>query len=568
MATVDQPVRAAPTVGEPLPSRRSWLRRPLAAGLLLAFALLALSFVNDPRGYLGTDTGGKVATLRAMEKHGGLDPDVGYWAERWDPQGRFHPLYYTSHLGAKWVNVTTLPAVYAAYPLFRVAGYRGALILPILGVVLAALAARALARRLSGGEGWAAFWIVGLASPLTIYALDFWEHSLGVALVAWGIVLLFDVAFELKRWPWALGAGLLFGAAATMRTEALVYGAVATAATAVYALWRRRRLMPVLFGGLAVVVGLAVPLAANVALEQATIGTSLRAERAAGTVASAGSGGAQSRIDEAALTGLAIDPTFSLSEYLLGVALLGLLLLVARRSERSRNEWRVVRLAAAGVAALYVIRFAGGLGFVPGLIAATPLAAFGLAWAWKDERSRLLAVIALAALPLVWAVQYTGGAGPQWAGRYILHSGLLLGVIGIVALRRLDRRVAVAGVVLAATVTAFGIGWLSLRSHDVASAGAALTQRPEPVLISRVGHLMREEGWFLDDHRWLTAVTDADARDASHVVTAAGFDRFGLIELDQAGDPTAIPGFTPSGVDRLEFIAGVRLRITTYVKSG
>ena len=568
MATVDQPVRAAPAVDEPLASRRTWLRRPLAAALALAFALLALSFVNDPRGYLGTDTGGKIATLRAMEKHGGLNPDVGYWAERWDPQGRFHPLYYTSHLGGKWVNVTTLPAVFAAYPLFRVAGYRGALVLPILGVVLAALAARTLARRLSGGDGSAAFWIVGLASPLTIYALDFWEHSLGVGLVAWGIVLLFDVAFELKRWPWALGAGLLFGAAATMRTEALVYGAVATAATAVYALWRRRRLMPVVFGGLAVVVGLAVPLAANVALERATIGTSLRAERAAGTVASAGSSGAQSRIDEAALTGLAIDPTFSLAEYLLGVALLGLLLLVARRSERSRNEWRVVRLAAAGVAALYVIRFAGGLGFVPGLIAATPLAAFGLAWAWKDERSRLLALIALAALPLVWAVQYTGGAGPQWAGRYILHSGLLLGIIGIVALRRLDRRVAVAGVVLAATVTAFGVGWLSLRSHDVAHAGAALAQRPEPVLISRVGHLMREEGWFLDDHRWLTAVTDADARDAAQVVTAAGFDRFGLVELAQAGDPTAIPGFTPSGVDRLEFIAGVQLRITTYVKSG
>src|SRR5919202_2382721 len=130
----------------------SWLRRPAVAVLALAFVLVALSFLNDPRGYLGTDTGGKVATLRAMEQRGDLDPDVGYWAERWDPKGDLHPLYFTQHLAGKWVNLTTLPAVYAAYPLFRLAGYQGALLLPIAGTVLAALAARALAGRLASDE--------------------------------------------------------------------------------------------------------------------------------------------------------------------------------------------------------------------------------------------------------------------------------------------------------------------------------------------------------------------------------------------------------------------------------
>ena len=42
------------------------LRRPLAAGLLSLALYVALSFANDPKGYLGTDTGGKVATLRMM----------------------------------------------------------------------------------------------------------------------------------------------------------------------------------------------------------------------------------------------------------------------------------------------------------------------------------------------------------------------------------------------------------------------------------------------------------------------------------------------------------------------
>jgi hypothetical protein len=538
--------------------------------VVLLIAYVALAFLNEPRGYLGTDTGGKVATLRAMEDRGRLDPDIGYWAERWDPEGRLHPLYFTYHLDGKWVNATTLPALYAAYPLFRLAGYRAALLVPMAGSVLAALAARALARRLGATDGtaWAAFWIVGLASPLTIYALDFWEHSLGVALVAWGIVLLLDVAQEERQWPWALGAGLLFGAAATMRTEALVYGAVATGMTGLVLLGRRRRVGRAVLTGAAVVAGLAIPLAANVALERATIGTGLRAERAADTVRGAAGAGGQNRLEEAALTALAIDPTFSLATYLVGAVLVALIVLIARRAAPPVQDWRIVRLAGIGVIVLYVLRFAGGLGFIPGLFAAAPLAAVGLAWAWSGERSRFVALIALVALPIVWAVQYTGGAGPQWGGRYILHSGLLLGVVGVVALGRLDRRVAVRVVFVAAFVTVFGVAWLSVRSHDVGEAGAALAGRPEPVLISRVGHLLREAGWYADQRRWLTAVTDQDARAAAQIVTAAGFDRFALVDFDRPGESTVLPGFSPAGDDRFEFLAGVRMRVTTYVKSG
>ena len=62
--------------------RRAWLRRPVVAGVLLLLVIYAvLSFaLNDPRGTLGTDTGGKLATLHMMERNGGLDPDIGYWA--------------------------------------------------------------------------------------------------------------------------------------------------------------------------------------------------------------------------------------------------------------------------------------------------------------------------------------------------------------------------------------------------------------------------------------------------------------------------------------------------------
>src|SRR5439155_12940315 len=135
------------------------LRRPVVAGLALLAVYVAVSFANDTRGYLGTDTGAKVAALRAMERHHGLNPDLGYWAARFDPSGAFHPLVGTSHVGGKWLNVSTVPALYLEYPLFRVGGYRLALLVPMLAAVATAFAGRALARRLGAAEpgAWAAF---------------------------------------------------------------------------------------------------------------------------------------------------------------------------------------------------------------------------------------------------------------------------------------------------------------------------------------------------------------------------------------------------------------------------
>src|SRR5688500_18713895 len=83
-----------------------------AALLLLAYVLLRLAVADG--GYLGTDTGGKVATLEAMDERGSFDPDVGYWAAESDPDGRLHPLAYTTRIGDRYVNVTTLPMVLAA----------------------------------------------------------------------------------------------------------------------------------------------------------------------------------------------------------------------------------------------------------------------------------------------------------------------------------------------------------------------------------------------------------------------------------------------------------------------
>ena len=452
------------------------LRHPLVAVLLLGLVYVGLTFTTDPRGFLGTDTGGKVATLEVMHARGDLDPDVGYWAAPADPDGLAHPLYYTTHLGDRWVNVTTLPMLLAGSPLFELGGYRAALLLPIAGALLCALAAVALARRLGAREPMMAFWAVGLATPVAVYALDFWEHTLGLAAMAWGIVALVDVAEGRAGWRAALGAGALFGVGATMRTEALVYGAVATAAVCLVLAARDRLVARAVGVGAAVVGGVVPLLVANDVLERVVLGGPLRAGRAAGTAASGGSE-LTARLEEAVRTSVDVNLAGLLGSAVIGVAIVAALGVgtwgLATGRLRSRLGYEL--LGSGGL--LLVARIVRGLGFLSGMLIASPLAVVGLALAWRRAGPRRLTIVAVTALPVVWFTEFLGGAGPQWGGRYLLCSGLLLAVVGVVESAALPGRARWLVAATALVVTASGVAWLGVRSREVARTGRALRRR-------------------------------------------------------------------------------------------
>jgi hypothetical protein len=172
--------------------------------------------------------------------------------------------------------------------------------------------------------------------------------------------------------------------------------------------------------------------------------------------------------------------------------------------------------------------------------------------------------VAVVAIPVVLATQYRGGAAPQWAGRYLLTSGLLLTVAGLAAS---TARLRIAVTVLAAATTAFGLAWLATRSHDVERTIAAVERRPEPVIVSTVGHLAREGGATYGDRRWLTAVGEDATREAAGVVAAAGEDELVLVQVatDDPLGPAALPGWDTTGrPTTLRLFDGVDLRLTPY----
>ncbi len=428
-------------------------------------------------------------------------------------------------------------------------------------------AARALARRLGSKHPDRVFWIVGLASPLTVYALDFWEHSVGVALILWGAVALVD-AVRGRSWRLAFVAGALYGAAFSLRTEALVYVAVAGAVGAAIA-WRRFGPGCVARLGAAFGTGALFCVLLDALLDQATVGRLIRLGRAGGAAAGAGGGGGSlpgSRVSDAIATTVNLRPSLDLASYVQGTVLVVALMVVVVGFTRGspKLDRRLLAGFAGLVVLLYLFRFHDGPGFVPGLFAATPIAVVALISGWQSGLRRTMTIAALVAVPLVWVFQFVGGAAAQWGGRYELASTIVLLVVGAVALEQMPRWLARSFIVLAAGVTLFGVLWLGQRSHDVGNASRAIDRLPQPVLVSSVGHLFREAGASYDPtDRRLTAVTPADQDRAAAIVREAGFHEFGLVGFDS--DPVReFLGYRAGEVQYIQLFEDVRVRVTTY----
>jgi hypothetical protein len=295
------------------------------------------------------------------------------------------------------------------------------------------------------------------------------------------------------------------------------------------------------------------------------LGEPMRSGRTSGA-ASGGFARIGLRVEEGLITTLSPFPGAGSTGWLIGICLLGALVYTAVNATRPAAR----RLAVTGAVItvmIYLLRLADGLGFVPGLVAATPLAAVGLALGWARPASRFVVAAAVLPLPLVVAFQFVGGASPQWAGRYLLFSGFLLATVGLAERRRMERWAQVGVIGLSVAVTVFGFAWLVDRSHAIADAGRALDARSEPVLISANGFVPREFGATYGARRWLAAGNDEDLEVAVDVVEQAGDDEFGIVDLDVGADPRRFDGWSVVGDEVIPLLNDARLRIVTYERS-
>lgn len=540
---------------------RTTPRRLFLACVVLCGLYAGLAALKAPEGALAPDSGGKLATL--VEADGSpLDVDVGYWAEEFDPDGRFHPLLFTRQFDAGWVQVTTLPMVMLTSPLVGWFGLSAALVIPILSAMATALAARALVDRMKG-NGWFAFWAIALATPVAVFALDFWEHAPGLALMMWGVVVLFGSLHGRIDVRACLFGGALFGAAATLRSEALVYLLVVVVLIFAASGPTASRLRGRAACSLAVGVGAAGVLVANFVLERLVLGGDHRGARTLGTAVVAGRG-LGVRVQDALIATLGLSGETSWAEWVFAallVSLVGTGVVALGARDPARRRLGGLLLGIAGL--LYVARFAASLGFMPGMLTASPLAVAGLVVAVKERRCRRILLLALVPLPLVWAFQYSGGVSPQWGSRYqLLSSALLACLFFCVPLRRV---VTVAVVALAAVVTTAGVAMVIDRSHTVAEGMASVVARHDDAVVSLQPNLLREGGarWSRELH-WLS-VPDGRLGEALRITARAGDDRVAVIALEGTRLPRQLGEYRRTSTDALRVRPGEDLIVATYL---
>ncbi|MEM1334870.1 MAG: hypothetical protein AAGG08_15580, partial [Actinomycetota bacterium] len=202
----------------------------------------------------------------------------------------------------------------------------------------------------------------------------------------------------------------------------------------------------------------------------------------------------------------------------------------------------------------------------PGLAATTPVAACGVARVWRDPDRRVVGAIAVAAMPLVWAFGYTGGAGPQWGGRYLLLTGALLlaaaptVVSGPVARRRMQRIAA-----LGALVTLVGVSFTIQRTHSIADAMRELADRDEPVLLFDSAHRSREGGALVLDEQWWATPDEATRAEAGRLLLDLGVERTAIVGGWRDDRPPSVPGWVMIERDEVVLIGDLAVPIAVLV---
>ena len=230
--------------------RDTWL----AAAIILYYTILGLVVLRPEAVYSG-DIGVKYVQAQALVDHRFRSLDIPYPGDFLDPARRFFPLRppFVMTVGGGAPQAIFPPASTVLEALgVAVAGFRGMIIVTLLGGAITILAARRLAPE---RDRLVTVLAIGLASPLWFYAISGWEHAPAVALGVLGFV----VALHSPLPSAAFLAGAAVGAGATIRDEVILLVPGVVLAT-----WIRTRSWRAVAETIG---GVLVPLALAMALE-------------------------------------------------------------------------------------------------------------------------------------------------------------------------------------------------------------------------------------------------------------------------------------------------------------
>lgn len=227
----------------------------IAASALLFTFYLAIAWLFLQPGSLWTpDEGAKLLQIKSLRLDGaGLVFDIEYQGRRLDPELN----YALSNPVRDLLRVVDGHLVFERLPLFSLAalpfftwfGMPGLYLLPALGAALAALLSALLAGDTS--SRWSVFALVAFGSPILIYAVIFWEHTLATCLAIAGALVILRLRRRKDsrlstRLPTLLLAAVLLSAAFYLRQETLIFAAALLVATWIVFPMERRWLILIL----------------------------------------------------------------------------------------------------------------------------------------------------------------------------------------------------------------------------------------------------------------------------------------------------------------------------------
>lgn len=201
---------------------------PLLAGATVFLLYLAIAVAwLQPDAVWTVDTGAKWLQLDSLRwENGRFAFDIQYPNQQTDPALLFAHNYSVSSLLSivnGQLHLRRLPLFpLLTLPFYRLWGAYGLYVLPALGgAVISALTLSVVPRTDRRLSMWL---LVAFASPVFIYAVLFWEHTPAVAVTLVAVYWVFH-APSMRRgttWQWT-GIGLLFGLAAYLRLEVLIF---------------------------------------------------------------------------------------------------------------------------------------------------------------------------------------------------------------------------------------------------------------------------------------------------------------------------------------------------------